>query len=137
MVPESIMSPTTGSCLAQSEMWRESSLCPPVGGSSMLTFNVAEQKGNSHDGYSSNLSQTSTIGLIQHNKRRWKFNWFSRILCLRGTSRTASTFSSDAQYQAVHRALLPNAYPLAYITLWLPAIANRLIEATGHSSTVM
>ena len=137
MVSESMTSPSTTSRPAQSEIRRESSLRPPAGGSSMLTFNVAEQKGLSHDGYSRNFSQTSAIGLIQQNRRRWKFNWFSRISGLRGTSRTAGTFSSDVQYQAVQRALLLNAYPLAYIILWLPAIANRLVEATGHSSTVM
>ena len=96
----------------------------------MLPLNVAEQKGGS------NYSQTSAIGLIQ-NRPRWMFNWFSRISGLRGTSQTAGSFSSDVQYQAVQRALLLNAYPVAYIILWLPAIANRLIEATGHSSTVM
>ena len=33
--------------------------------------------------------------------------------------------------------LLLNSYPLAYIILWIPGIANRLIEATGNKSTVM
>lgn len=136
MVSESINSRNTGSRLAQSEIRRESALRPPVGGSAMLPLNVAEQKGSSHDKNTSNFSQTSAIGLIQ-NRPRWMFNWFSRISGLRGTSRTAGAFSSDVQYQAVQRALLLNAYPVAYIILWLPAIANRLIEATGHSSTVM
>lgn len=40
-------------------------------------------------------------------------------------------------YSKVQWKLFRNAYPLAFIILWLPAIANRLIEATGHSSTVM
>ena len=137
MVSESITSRTTGSRIAQSEIRRETALRPPVGGSAMLPLNVADQKGSSHDKDSSNLSQSSAIGLIQRNKPRWMFNWFSRISGLRGTSRTAGSFSSDVQYQAVQRALLLNAYPVAYILLWLPAIANRLIEAAGHSSTVM
>ena len=49
----------------------------------------------------------------------------------------AGTLSSDARHQAANRALLLNAYPVAYIILWLPDIANRLIEATGHSITAM
>lgn len=61
--------------------------------------------------------------------------FWSRITGLRGTSRTSQFFSADARYQAIQRALLLNAYPLAYIILWLPGIANRLIEATGHECT--
>jgi len=55
---------------------------------------------------------------------------------LRG-SKSFRTLSSNPQYQAIQRVLLLNAYPLAYIILWIPGIANRLIEATGHSSSVM
>ena len=57
---------------------------------------------------------------------------FSRISGLRRTH----SFSTDARYQAVQRALLLNAYPLAYIVLLLPGLANRLIEAAGHTSYV-
>lgn len=57
---------------------------------------------------------------------------FSRISGLR----KMHTFSTDARYQAVQRALLLNAYPLAYIILLLPGLANRLVEATGHTSDV-
>ena len=48
---------------------------------------------------------------------------------------SSSAFSPDARYQAIQRVLLLNAYPLAYIILWLPGIANRLIEATGRECT--
>jgi hypothetical protein len=51
--------------------------------------------------------------------------------------RKTSTFSPNSRYQAIQWALLLNAYPVAYIILWLPDIANRLIEATGHSVTAM
>ncbi|KAF8338450.1 G protein-coupled glucose receptor regulating Gpa2-domain-containing protein [Amanita rubescens] len=55
---------------------------------------------------------------------------------LRGGSKSSRTLASNPQYQAIQRVLLLNAYPLAYIILWIPGIANRLIEATGHSSPV-
>jgi len=51
-------------------------------------------------------------------------------------SKSSRALSSNPQYQAIQRVLLLNAYPLAYIILWIPGIANRLIEATGHKSTV-
>lgn len=57
---------------------------------------------------------------------------FSQITGLRSTH----SFSADARYQTIQRALLLNAYPLAYIILLLPGIANRLVEATGHSSII-
>lgn len=52
-------------------------------------------------------------------------------------SKSSRALSSNPQYQAIQRVLLLNAYPLAYIILWIPGIANRLIEATGHTSSVM
>ena len=60
----------------------------------------------------------------------------ANVTGLRG-SKSSRSLSSNPQYQAIQRVLLLNAYPLAYIILWIPGIANRLIEATGHSSTVM
>ncbi|KAK2459958.1 hypothetical protein APHAL10511_008043 [Amanita phalloides] len=51
--------------------------------------------------------------------------------------RSPKSLYSNPQYQAIQRVLLLNAYPLAYIILWIPGIANRLIEATGHKSTAM
>lgn len=35
----------------------------------------------------------------------------------------------------IKRMMLLNAYPIAYILLWLPGITNRLLEATGHSAS--
>ncbi|KAK0430652.1 hypothetical protein EV421DRAFT_1912640 [Armillaria borealis] len=37
----------------------------------------------------------------------------------------------------ISRMLLLNAYPIAYILLWIPGICNRLVEASGHSSRVL
>lgn len=37
----------------------------------------------------------------------------------------------------INKALLLNAYPIMYIILWLPGIANRIVEATGHSSRLV
>jgi hypothetical protein len=38
---------------------------------------------------------------------------------------------------AVEKVLLLNAYPLLYIILWIPGLSNRLVEASGHSSTAL
>lgn len=40
----------------------------------------------------------------------------------------------DSGLNAVEKVLLLNAYPLLYVILWLPGLANRLVEATGNSS---
>ncbi|KAK0439995.1 uncharacterized protein EV420DRAFT_1279325, partial [Desarmillaria tabescens] len=37
----------------------------------------------------------------------------------------------------ISRILLLNAYPIAYIILWIPGICIRLVEASGHSSRVL
>ncbi|KAF8326934.1 hypothetical protein F5887DRAFT_1164312 [Amanita rubescens] len=84
--------------------------------------------------YSPNPSQRSTIGLLPQSRPRSTF--WSRLTGLRGTSRTMSDFPADAGYKVIQRALLLNAYPLAYIILWIPGIVNRLIEATGRECTV-
>lgn len=42
----------------------------------------------------------------------------------------------NQHFNAIERVLLLNAYPLLYITLWLPGLANRLVEASGHTSKV-
>ena len=65
-----------------------------------------------------------------------KFSATANVTGLRG-SKSSMALSSNSQYQAIQRVLLLNAYPLAYIILWIPGIANRLIEATGHSSSVV
>ena len=94
---------------------------PPIPGTSIQGVDVGEQQDNR---------------LFRQNKPSRAPYWLSRISGLR-TSRAGNDLSADARYLTVQRALLLNAYPLAYIMLWLPDIVNRLIEATGHSSTVM
>jgi len=42
--------------------------------------------------------------------------------------------ATNPRLHAIQKMLLLNAYPLAYIILWIPGIANRLYEATGHES---
>src|SRR6266550_7969504 len=85
--------------------------------------------------YSPNPSQRSATGLLPQSRPRSTF--WSRLTGLRGTSQTVGAFSADAGYKAIQRTLLLNAYPLAYIILWIPGIVNRLIEATGRKSMVM
>ena len=52
-------------------------------------------------------------------------------------NRPSNTWTENPRYQAIQKMLLLNSYPLFYIILWIPGIANRLVEATGHKSTVM
>lgn len=40
------------------------------------------------------------------------------------------------RYKAIKRILLLNAYPLFYIILWIPGLANRMVEASGNKSKV-
>ncbi|KAG9221357.1 hypothetical protein CCMSSC00406_0009934 [Pleurotus cornucopiae] len=40
------------------------------------------------------------------------------------------------RYKAIQRILLLNAYPLFYIILWIPGLANRMVEASGNKSKV-
>ncbi|KAL4258689.1 Glucose receptor Git3 N-terminal domain-containing protein [Pleurotus pulmonarius] len=44
--------------------------------------------------------------------------------------------SVNPRERAIQRVLLLNAYPLLYIILWIPGLANRIIEASGGSSRV-
>ncbi|KAH6695772.1 hypothetical protein F5X68DRAFT_198904 [Plectosphaerella plurivora] len=53
------------------------------------------------------------------------------------TNRTsASEFpirrESHQAEREIKRMMLLNAYPIAYIILWIPGLINRLLEATGH-----
>jgi hypothetical protein len=127
-----------GSRSTQTEPRQESSSSPSYGQVSATTIDAGEKgilkSTATASVYSPNLSQKSTTGLLPQNKPHSTF--WSRITGLRGTSQTKGAFSADAQYQAIQRALLLNAYPLAYIILWIPGIVNRLIEATGRQSTV-
>ena len=87
--------------------------------------------------YSPYPSQRSATELLPQNGSRSTF--WSRLTGLRGTgsSQTMGVSPADTRYKAIQRALLLNAYPLAYIILWIPGIVNRLIEATGRESRVM
>ncbi|KAF8344553.1 G protein-coupled glucose receptor regulating Gpa2-domain-containing protein [Amanita rubescens] len=113
---------------AHCESYGGSTLGSPISEASIQAVDMGEQRDNK--------SSTSSVTLVRQNKPCRALHWFSRISGLRA-SRSGSDLSADTPYLTVHKALLLNAYPLAYIILWLPAIANRLIEATGHSSTVM
>ena len=53
---------------------------------------------------------------------------------LRGTHKPSNSLARNAQYNTIQKMLLLNAYPLAYIILWIPGIVNRLIEATGREN---
>ncbi|KIL56902.1 hypothetical protein M378DRAFT_172311 [Amanita muscaria Koide BX008] len=59
-----------------------------------------------------------------------------RVAGLRSTQKASNANATSPQYQAIQRVLLLNAYPLAYIILWIPGLVNRLIEATGRTSTI-
>ncbi|KAG7444648.1 uncharacterized protein BT62DRAFT_933684 [Guyanagaster necrorhizus] len=43
----------------------------------------------------------------------------------------------EKRQRQVARVLLLNAYPIAYIVLWIPGLCNRLVEASGHTSRVL
>lgn len=45
--------------------------------------------------------------------------------------------SLSRKQREIRRVLLLNAYPIAYVILWTPGIANRIVELTGHSSRVL
>ncbi|KAF3914140.1 hypothetical protein AA313_de0207954 [Arthrobotrys entomopaga] len=53
-----------------------------------------------------------------------------------GQRKSRLAIDSEARSRRVRRVLLLNAYPAMYILLWIPGIANRLIEASGNSSRV-
>lgn len=44
---------------------------------------------------------------------------------------------ASSRTSRVRKILLLNAYPAAYIILWIPGIINRLYEASGNSSRVL
>jgi len=51
---------------------------------------------------------------------------------------TSFATTNTARNKKIQRALLLNAYPIAYILLWLPGLVNRLVElSTGKSSFVL
>ncbi|KAF8633201.1 hypothetical protein AX15_001470 [Amanita polypyramis BW_CC] len=136
------MSPTL------SEPHPHSSLQFSAGGTSSAVDIADTEKANSieqtNNGVSTVLAlpclaklNRGTSYVSTQQQRSHPTSWSLSITGLRGTNYVSGSFSADAQYQAIQRALLLNAYPLAYIILWIPGMVNRLIEATGHTSTVM
>lgn len=49
------------------------------------------------------------------------------------TSGGAQGFSQMPEPPNIKKMLLLNGYPIAYIILWIPGMANRLAESLGHS----
>jgi hypothetical protein len=45
--------------------------------------------------------------------------------------------SVAAKTRQIQKLLLLNAYPIAYVLLWIPGILNRIVEATGHKSRTL
>ncbi|CZT05733.1 uncharacterized protein RCO7_03906 [Rhynchosporium graminicola] len=45
--------------------------------------------------------------------------------------------SKQDQQKSIQKAMLLHAYPIFYIILWLPGIATRIVQATGHTSYVL
>ena len=82
--------------------------------------------------YLTELFNLKGIGLRRH------YQMTAKDIPSRNADCESTTYEGEKQnYSKVQRKFFRNAYPLAFIILWLPAIANRLIEATGHSSTIM
>ncbi|KAK0439980.1 G protein-coupled glucose receptor regulating Gpa2-domain-containing protein [Desarmillaria tabescens] len=50
---------------------------------------------------------------------------------------TLITSPPEDRYKHISKILLLNAYPIAYVVLWIPGLCNRLVEASGHSSRVL
>jgi hypothetical protein len=45
--------------------------------------------------------------------------------------------SIQAQEHFVRKLLLLNTYPIMYVLLWVPGVANRFFELSGHSSKIL
>ncbi len=45
--------------------------------------------------------------------------------------------SQQEQQSSIQKAMLLHAYPVFYIVLWIPGIAMRISQATGHQSRVL
>ena len=109
---------------------------------SINTFGPGEKPNTQQDPVSSSTMLSSTTSQndapASIPQQRPRFPWsLCRITGLRAASRSSRPNNSvSPQYQAIQRVLLLNAYPLAYIILWIPGIVNRFIEAAGHESSV-
>ncbi|RDW66885.1 hypothetical protein BP5796_09634 [Coleophoma crateriformis] len=53
------------------------------------------------------------------------------------TSDPRAVRSRSQQTQSIQRAMLLHAYPIFYILLWVPGIAMRIAQATGHDPYVL
>jgi hypothetical protein len=51
--------------------------------------------------------------------------------------KTPSRRTLKAREAHIQKLLLFNAYPVAYIILWIPGILNRFVELTGHTSRTL
>lgn len=47
------------------------------------------------------------------------------------------TASVQSKQQEIQKVLLLNAYPIAYVILWLPGIINRIVELSGTQSRTL
>ncbi|TFK36167.1 hypothetical protein BDQ12DRAFT_668092 [Crucibulum laeve] len=81
------------------------------------------------------VSQTPqpSIGSAEKLKISWK-KIFSRHQT--DPSNNTGLEKHHPRHKSIQKVLLLNAYPLGYIILWIPGIANRLVEASGHSSKI-
>jgi hypothetical protein len=52
-------------------------------------------------------------------------------------SQKSSPNGVAANTRKIQKLLLLNAYPIAYVVLWIPGILNRIVEATGHKSRTL
>lgn len=84
----------------------------------------------------SDLGETSTHSTTQSPRPPLVDSHKMSSIRIMGHRREGPAHSRSPRFTAVERVLLLNAYPLLYIILWLPGLANRLIEASGHTSKV-
>jgi hypothetical protein len=52
-------------------------------------------------------------------------------------ARSPKVKAAEKRARAVQKTMLLNAYPILYIILWLPGIANRIAEASGNPSYIL
>ncbi|KAI9838738.1 MAG: hypothetical protein M1838_004538 [Thelocarpon superellum] len=57
------------------------------------------------------------------------------VVAIRNSIARGRTLASTESQ--IKKTLLLNAYPIMYIILWLPGIANRIAEASGHPTIVL
>ncbi|TFK33377.1 G protein-coupled glucose receptor regulating Gpa2-domain-containing protein [Crucibulum laeve] len=100
--------------------------------------NIKESPGSATDSSytppSNAKSSSSHPSFYSHINITWK-----TILSHRRISHTTTNESSihEVRHRYIQHVLLLNAYPLAYMLLLIPGLANRLVEASGHTSKIM